>query len=75
MIYEVNVEFHKNFVKIDGKRITVGVTSRPERGKANQELVRKLAKHFKIPTSQVQILKGLKSKSKIVNIEVGSQCT
>ena len=75
MIYEVNVEFHKNFVKIDGNRITVGVTSKPERGKANQELVRKLAKHFKIPTSQVQILKGLKSKNKIVNIEVGSQCT
>ena len=72
MIYEVNVEFHKNFLKVNGNQITVGLTSKPERGKANRELIRKLAKHFKISTSQVQILKGHRSQSKTVDIKFGT---
>ena len=69
MIYEVEVEFHKNFLKVNGDQITVGLTNKPERGKANRELIRKLAKHFKISTSQVQILKGHRSRSKTIDIK------
>ena len=72
MIYEVRVEFHKNFLKVNGNQITVGLTSKPERGKANRELIRKLAKHFKISTSQVRILKSHRSQSKTVDIEFGT---
>jgi hypothetical protein len=68
MRYEVEVRFHKDFIEVDGNRILVGLTSKPERGEANRELIRKLAKHFKVPTSQIKIVSGLKSKSKVVEI-------
>ncbi len=68
MRYEVDVEFRKDFVKVNGNEITVGLTSRPEKGKANLELIKKLAKHFDVPSSQVKIVSGLKSRRKIVEI-------
>jgi len=68
MIYEVEVKFHKSFVEVDGNRILVGLTSKPEKGEANRELVVKLAKHFKVPTANIRIVSGLKSKRKIVEI-------
>lgn len=66
--YEIEITFHKDFVKVDGNTISVGLMSRPEGGKANRELVQKLAEHFRVSTSQVRILSGLKSKRKIVEI-------
>lgn len=71
MEYEVEVKFHKDFVKVEGNRIIVGLTSKPEKGKANSELIKKLAKHFGVPSSQVKIISGLKSKRKIVEISTG----
>jgi len=68
MRYEVEVKFHKDFIEIDGNRISVGLTSKPEKGEANRELVKKLAKHFKVSTSQIRIVSGLKSKSKVVEV-------
>lgn len=37
-------------------------------GKANQEVARLLAKHFQIPRSNVKMIRGTKSKSKIFEI-------
>ena len=68
MKYEVEVKFHKDFLKIEENRIIVGLTSKPEKGKANLELVKKLAKHFKVSPSQIRIVVGLKSRRKIVEI-------
>lgn len=68
MRYEVEIKFHKDFIEVDGNRILVGLTSKPEKGEANRELIRKLAKHFKVSTSQIKIVSGLKSKNKIVEI-------
>jgi len=68
--YEVEVEFHKDLVRMDGDKILVGLTSRPEKGKANTELVKKLAKHFSVSSSQVKIVSGLKSRRKIVEIKM-----
>lgn len=68
MRYEVEVQFHKDFLKVDGNKIFVGVTSKPEKGKANLELIKKLATHFKISSSQIKIVSGLKSRKKIVEI-------
>jgi uncharacterized protein (TIGR00251 family) len=67
-MYEVEVEFRKDFVKVEGNRIVVGLTSRPKRGKANVELIKKLAKHFNVPSSRVRIVSGFKSKRKMVEI-------
>jgi len=61
-MYEVKVEFHKDFVKVDGNRIVVGLTSKPEKGKDNVELIKKLAKHFNVSSSQVRIVSGFKTR-------------
>lgn len=66
--FEVEVKFHKDFVEVKGNKVTVGLTSKPERGKANLELVRKLARYFGVPSSHVKIVSGLRSRSKIVEI-------
>ena len=66
--YEVEAIFHRDFLKIEADRIIVGLTSKPEKGKANLELIKKLAKHFKVSSSQIKIVSGLKSRRKIVEI-------
>ncbi len=68
MRYEVTVKFCEDFVKVDGNRIMVGVTAKPKKGRANAETVRKLAKCFGVPPSRVKILRGFKTRKKIVEI-------
>ncbi len=70
MRYEVEVKFRRDFVKVQGNRILVGLTSRPERGKANLELIRKLARHFKVSSSHVRIISGPKSRRKTVEVTI-----
>lgn len=55
------VEQNDNFLKIK-------IKSAPEKGKANDELIKFLAKHFKISKSKVNIIKGKTSRNKIVEI-------
>ena len=62
------VKLREDFVRVNGSRILVGLTSKPKRGRANAELIRKLAKRFGVPSSKVRILAGFKSKHKIVEI-------
>jgi uncharacterized protein len=40
----------------ENEYLKVRLHALPEKGKANQELIRVLAKHFAIPPSQIQIL-------------------
>ena len=68
MKYEVLVKFHKDFVEVKGKKITVGVMSRPEKGKANAEVIEKIARHFGAPKSSVRIVSGVTSKRKVIEI-------
>ncbi|MEM2934448.1 MAG: DUF167 domain-containing protein [Methanocellales archaeon] len=68
MRYEVEVKFHEDFVKVERNKIIVGLTSQPEKGKANLELIKKLAKYFKVPSTQVKIVAGLRSRRKIIEI-------
>jgi hypothetical protein len=68
MKYRIKVKFHGDFLKVDDSNILIGLKSKPERGEANKELIKKLAEHFKVHTSKVRILSGLKSKNKIVEI-------
>lgn len=72
MRYSVSVKLKRDFVKIDEetKSIEIGVRSRPEKGKANEEIVKRLARHFHVPSSKVSIVSGLKSKSKAVEIDI-----
>jgi len=68
--YSVSVKFNKDFVEVDeaAKRITIGVRARPVKGKANEEVVKKLAEHFDVPSSSVRIVAGARSKEKTVEI-------
>ena len=67
-MYHVKVEFHKDFIKVEGNRIIIGLTSKPAKGKANAELIKKIAAHFHISSSSVKIVSGFKSRQKIVKI-------
>jgi uncharacterized protein (TIGR00251 family) len=48
--------------------IKVKVTAQPVEGKANEALIKFLAKEFKMSASSVEILKGHHSREKIVRI-------
>lgn len=56
--------FHE---EIDGS-FTVYLKSPPVEGKANQELIKFLAKHLGVPKSQITIKSGLSSRHKFVEV-------
>jgi uncharacterized protein (TIGR00251 family) len=55
--------------KAEGQEIKVYLNAPAVDGKANAALVRFLAGHFGVKISQVEIIKGLKSRHKVINIE------
>ncbi len=55
--------------KVDEKNYLAAVTSEPEDNKANRELVTIIADFFHVSTRNVKIVKGFKSKNKVVKIE------
>ena len=60
----------KNAFKEEAGGIKVYLTSPPVDGKANKALVSFLAGHFKVKSSAVKIVKGFKSRQKVVDIVV-----
>ncbi len=42
--------------------------ARPQRGEANAEIIRKIAKYFDAPRSSVRLVSGKKSRDKVVHI-------
>jgi len=69
MLYNVNVEFNKDFCIVKENQIKIGIKSKPIKGEANKEIIKKLAKHFEISTSLIQIKAGQRSKQKIIEIQ------
>jgi uncharacterized protein (TIGR00251 family) len=72
LIYTVRVKFDScdRFV-LDGinNEIEVSVCSAPVNGKANKEIVKK-SNYFKVKQDSVTIIRGLNSKTKIINISL-----
>ena len=64
----MNVEFSKEFLEIEKDQINIGIKSKPIKGEANKEIIKKIAKHFKISTALVQIKSDHKSSEKIIEI-------
>ena len=59
----------KNEVKlIDNKKLFVKTTATPEKGKANKQVILLLVKFYKISKNQLEIVRGLKSKNKVIKI-------
>lgn len=50
------------------QQIRIYVTSAPEDGKANQDVIKVLAKNLHLPKSAFQIVRGSKSKDKVVKV-------
>ncbi len=48
---------------------TVNLKSPPVDGKANDELIRVLAKKFDVPKSKIRIKSGLSSRQKLIEID------
>ena len=67
-MYKVKVEFHMDFIKVEGNRIIIGLTSKPIKGKTNVELIKKITAHFHISSSQVKRISGFSSRRKIVQL-------
>ncbi|MGB9708061.1 MAG: DUF167 domain-containing protein [Candidatus Pacearchaeota archaeon] len=47
----------------------VQVKASATKNKANMELIKTLAKHYKVSSSQIKIIKGLSSREKIIEIQ------
>ncbi len=46
----------------------VKVKAKPEKGRANREVVKLLSVYFKIPESKIKLIKGFKERNKIFEI-------
>jgi uncharacterized protein YggU (UPF0235/DUF167 family) len=71
LIYTVKIKFDSldKFVLDDDKNeIELSVSSVPLKGKANNEIIQKIAHYFNIKSKNVKIIRGVHSKTKIVEI-------
>jgi uncharacterized protein (TIGR00251 family) len=68
LIYKVSVNFSKEFLEINDNQINIGIKSKPIKGQANKEIIKKLAKHFGVSSAQIQIKTGHISQEKIIEI-------
>ncbi|MBI4176762.1 MAG: DUF167 domain-containing protein [Candidatus Aenigmarchaeota archaeon] len=68
--YDVRVEFGRESLVVNESSIIIGVISAPENNKANIEIIKRLARHFKLPHQNVRIIRGLKSRKKLVEITI-----
>jgi len=70
MIIKVKVKpnANKEEVKEDNGNYLISIKERPEKGRANLALIKLLARHFRISSSNVKIVRGFKSNDKIVEI-------
>lgn len=68
MRYRVSVKLGGNGISLDGDEIEIGIKSEPERGRANMELVKRLARYFGVPVQNVRIVSGHTSRKKLIDI-------
>ena len=69
LTYTVFVKFNSSGkIQIQENEITISLKSKPERGKANLELIQKLADYFGVAKDKINIISGLSSTKKLVDI-------
>lgn len=56
-------------VGIYNDRLKIQLTARPKEGQANQQLIKFIAKYFEVPKSYVTLVKGERSKNKLLCIK------
>ena len=60
----------RQVLKQEGDMTKVYLTAPAVDGQANKALIEFLAKHFKVRKSQIEITKGLKSRTKTIKIGI-----
>ena len=71
MRYTVFVKFNPvDRIVVYGDQITLSIKSKPERGKANRELIKKLADYFEIDKDKIRIISGISSNRKLVELDI-----
>ena len=70
MIIEVRVVPNSKKISVNdwNGKLFVHLTARAEGGKANTELIELLANHFRMKKSAVRIVRGAKSREKVVEV-------
>jgi uncharacterized protein len=71
MLLQIKVKPNSKQPRIEeaaGSGLTVYLKSPPVEGKANEELIARLAERYGVPKSRVRIKSGLSSRSKLVEI-------
>ena len=68
MFYKVSVSFHKDFVRVNGDLIEIGIMVKPIQGKANLMIIKQIAKHLGVSKSQIRIVAGEKSQDKVIEV-------
>ncbi|GAA4094952.1 DUF167 domain-containing protein [Nocardioides kongjuensis] len=58
---------------VDGAELKIRLASPPVDGRANDELVRWLAKELGVPRSAVSLVRGATSRSKVVRVDVSAR--
>ncbi|MCK5589613.1 MAG: DUF167 domain-containing protein [Dehalococcoidales bacterium] len=51
-----------------GDTLIVTIKEPPKEGRANRQVIKLLAKHFKVPQNQVKLISGFKQRDKVVEI-------
>ena len=64
--FKISPNAKKNEIIKDEGGVKIKITAQPIDGKANKALVEFLSKHFKIPKTSIEIVKGETSKDKTV---------
>ncbi|HDI73526.1 MAG TPA: DUF167 domain-containing protein [Candidatus Korarchaeota archaeon] len=53
----------------EGEELVVRVREPPEGGRANRRVVELIARHYGVPKSKVEIVRGHRSREKLVKVE------
>ena len=69
MLYHVSIKQGEGEIRVRGDEIEIGIKSEPKHGKANRELIKRLAKHFAVLPQNVKIVSGLTTRKKLVDIK------
>ena len=70
MKIQVNVKPNSKTEELSGEgdSFIIKVKEPSKEGKANQAVIKLLAEHFGVPQSQVRILSGFRSRSKVIEV-------
>jgi uncharacterized protein (TIGR00251 family) len=73
MLFNVRVvpKSSRKLVKVEKERLKVYLTRPAQDGLANEQLIELLSEHLKVRKYRIEIIKGLKSKDKMVKVDEG----